>query len=609
MYLNFIKSSLVKSIVFSLCLLLIAFLFFTPILSSDDVGMNMTLSGSYTLQPDEHVLFTNIIYSFFLKWLYSIAVSVPWYSIMFYFVLFISFTVFFYIIFINQKEYFSLLFIFIFSSLFLLYLTIYLQFTIVSSCAATAGFFLFLHNYTINNRYYLIFILSVFLIFISIIIRFESFLLVVFLMSPIFLFHFYEKFKTKEFLFIKRKIFFLLSILVISISLNRINHYQYEKDPEWNRFLELFKARGMFTDWGIPFSKKAAAEAQWSENDYTMIREWYYDDTTVFTLNRMQAYINNSPPPYSKILSFLSHIFPSPSDKNNGNNIKKLVKKDSMITSEISSNHEEANKKNISYQSFAKGYIVKTFKEIYPMILLYVLSFLLISFNIKNVIQILIINLFILFAFAVIIVFFKLPPLRVVLSFLLFAIISLISYWNKKISLGWVLVSLKNKIYTVISVVFILFSFYFIVRLYKSSILIERDSISAKKNMQNIFLSDTNSVYVIWSYQFPVQKLFMPFDSGAPEFFRKYNLLLLGSITNCSPLNVYNKKRYKIENISLDLCKENVFLISSPEHNKLLAVYMLKNYGIEIKEKLIDGYFKIYKITCSPRNSLSISVK
>ena len=216
MFFNLVNSRPIKCVALSLLALLTAFLFFTPILSSDDIGMNMIVSGSYTLHPDEHALFTNIIYSSLLKWLYTFDVSIPWYSILLYSVLFISFASYFYFISYNQNRNFSISYIFILYSVLLLYILIYLQFTIVSSAAGIAGLFIFFQQSSEfeKGKYRVLFLTSLFLIFLSIIIRFESFLLIFFLASPLFLFQFYDLYKSGNYNSIKRLTSFFISILL-----------------------------------------------------------------------------------------------------------------------------------------------------------------------------------------------------------------------------------------------------------------------------------------------------------------------------------------------------------------------------------------------------------
>src|SRR5688500_1995124 len=49
--------------------------------TNDDAVMNMIVAGKgYGLAPDEHMVFTNVLIGFVLKYLYTVFPSVPWYG-------------------------------------------------------------------------------------------------------------------------------------------------------------------------------------------------------------------------------------------------------------------------------------------------------------------------------------------------------------------------------------------------------------------------------------------------------------------------------------------------------------------------------------------------
>ena len=113
---------------------------------SDDFIVDSILSGAYGNGYDEHLLFSNILYGYFLKLLYQLIPVVSWYFVAQIAICFCSLWAVSYIILQKNNSYIGILVIIIFVSFFSDDLYILVQFTKTAVVAICAGGALMLYG-------------------------------------------------------------------------------------------------------------------------------------------------------------------------------------------------------------------------------------------------------------------------------------------------------------------------------------------------------------------------------------------------------------------------------------------------------------------------------
>lgn len=112
---------------------------------SDDFIMDAILSGALGHNYNEHLLFSNILYGYLLKFLYSITKKISWYFVFQVVICFVSLTSLCYIVLKRNNSLIGLIFCLIFVSFFSDDLYILVQFTKTATVATCAGGSMFLY--------------------------------------------------------------------------------------------------------------------------------------------------------------------------------------------------------------------------------------------------------------------------------------------------------------------------------------------------------------------------------------------------------------------------------------------------------------------------------
>jgi hypothetical protein len=285
----FIFSVLISSVPFALFIL-----FFTPqFMKNDDVFMLLTVSGYWSGQPDEHMIFSNVIIGGLLKHLYGMIPSINWYSTHLYATYYLSTVLISYSCFKFKP---SLMRAVIFLIGFVVlggYVLLYPTFTTASSMAAQSGIFSIIAFQKDNNqKSWPLAVLGVLMIVLGGLIRVKSMYMILLLSAPLLIWH---SWKRGSF-----RIFILVGIaLVLSIGAAYCNKAYYHRDEGWRNFYEYNKTRAMLTD-NPNFiydneTKAVFNQAGWSPNDYLMFRAWFYEDEDVYSKDKLKTILTALP--------------------------------------------------------------------------------------------------------------------------------------------------------------------------------------------------------------------------------------------------------------------------------------------------------------------------
>lgn len=225
---------------------------------NDDEIMMWLVSGAYTGTPESYAVFIHPLLSWIFSKCYSYAPSIPWYPLTWFMVIWLSFFAF--ILVLNQSKIGSneRNVLALFTLCLFLHFALFLQFTIVAGIAGFTGLLLFFRiNEKKNNR----FLFSFILISASLLIRWESFVLI---LLSFWLYLLIYKSVTKIQISLK---WHLVPFLILVLFLG--SKILWERQSEYSDFIEYNKARAAVSDHPISYRLTA-------ENKLEMDSKWFF---------------------------------------------------------------------------------------------------------------------------------------------------------------------------------------------------------------------------------------------------------------------------------------------------------------------------------------------
>ncbi|MDZ4818865.1 MAG: hypothetical protein SGJ20_07825 [Planctomycetota bacterium] len=266
--------------------------------TNDDAIMSMIASGvGFGLKPDEHLIFSNVLIGQVLKTMYTWLPSVPWYGCYLVALQALANVI---MVYCTVRRGYSrprircyLIYFFVAG----LYFLNNLQFTTTAFMVGQSGALLSLlslQRYAQGERSWrigLTLCLAAPLMILGGLIRFESLMLLLVLLMPVWAFFIYVRpLRRQNFL----RVAALASIVIfVSLACKSYNTAYYEADPAWRDFYSYNRLRVNFNDLRLvrysEESKTAFDSVGWSKNDAGMIYEWYYDDEQRYSAANLTA--------------------------------------------------------------------------------------------------------------------------------------------------------------------------------------------------------------------------------------------------------------------------------------------------------------------------------
>lgn len=236
---------------------------------NDDEIMMWLVSGAYTGTPESYAVFIHPILSWAFSKLYTLAPSIPWYPLTWFLVIWLSFLGLIFTLHQRRSSYNENNILLLLCLSLFLHFTLFLQFTIVAGISGISGLLLLFSGKGEKNKRLVIF--SFFLLSISILIRWESFVLV-FLGFGFFYFIFYSR---PGILNALRFFLFPCILLVIFLGSKII----WEQQSEYHDFIQYNKARAAVSDHPITYQlsldNKLKIESKWF-----FFSQWMMEDNS-----------------------------------------------------------------------------------------------------------------------------------------------------------------------------------------------------------------------------------------------------------------------------------------------------------------------------------------
>ncbi|MBF0430329.1 MAG: hypothetical protein HQK83_03565 [Fibrobacteria bacterium] len=276
------------------------YLFFTPrFITNDDVGIMLWASGiSAYSQPQELVLFSNILLGALLKRLYLFNLNIPWYGLYLVVCLFLSHCIFLYLALQSRIKNITLPLYLGYFLLLGIHLLLNLQYTIAAALLCMAGWIIMFyrlgrntHNPSLSLPETITGILCVCL---GSMVRWEPFIMATGLCFTVSL----AGVLSLRFRQLLSPAIIALMTLALCFSLQFYNNSQYASKKEWDGFRSFMPLIVKFIDYKTleklePAHKATLlSQAGLSENDYQMFIHWFFMDDTLYSQSNLESLIS-----------------------------------------------------------------------------------------------------------------------------------------------------------------------------------------------------------------------------------------------------------------------------------------------------------------------------
>ncbi|MFC5624616.1 hypothetical protein SAMN06265367_10352 [Algoriphagus winogradskyi] len=234
---------------------------------NDDEIMMWLVSGAYTGTPESYAVFIHPILSWTFSKLYTLAPAIPWYPLTWFLVIWLSFLGLILNLNLRRSRFNANIILLLFCLSLFLHFALFLQFTIVAGISGISGLLLLFRGNAKKNKSLSIF--SFFLIGISILIRWESFVLV-FLGFGFFYFIFYSLSGILKSL----RLFLFPSLLLVILLGSKII---WEQQSEYSDFIHYNKARAAVSD--HPITNQLSLEGKLKiDSKWFFFSQWMMED-------------------------------------------------------------------------------------------------------------------------------------------------------------------------------------------------------------------------------------------------------------------------------------------------------------------------------------------
>jgi hypothetical protein len=290
--------------------------FATPVYeTNDDLMMQRIASGFHTGHPDEHLVFTNVIIGWALRFFYGIWAGRNWYLIYLLAVHYVALTAIAFLVVSRRGGWrFTLLY----AGFFLIVETrilLYLQFTTTAFLAGTAGVLLLVDGLRPGQAMHWLKVIAGFAFAgLMCLIREPAALLLAVIAGPFLL----ERLGLAGW---RRLLGTILAFAAIILALHGIDRWAYQRNPSWAGFSEYNRMRGEIHLSALArFIPQGAPAVGWSENDGWMFSKFYFSDPEVYAgvpkmrlfSDKLKALARAGPEPawrFSASFLFLPFIF------------------------------------------------------------------------------------------------------------------------------------------------------------------------------------------------------------------------------------------------------------------------------------------------------------
>jgi hypothetical protein len=256
--------------------------------TNDDLMMQLIASGFHTGHPDAHLVFTNILIGWALRFLYGAWGGCNWYFIYLVAVHYAALTAIAFLV-VSRRG--GWRFVLLYVGFFLMVETrilLSLQFTTTAFLAGTAGLLLLVDGLRPGHPAHRPKVIAgIAFVGLMCLIREPVAMLLAVIACPFLL----ERFGLAGW---RRLLGTGLACAGIFLALHGMNRWAYQRDPAWAGFSEYNRMRGEIQVTGLAkYIPKAASTVGWSRNDGWMFSKFYFSDPDVYAgVPRMRLFLD-----------------------------------------------------------------------------------------------------------------------------------------------------------------------------------------------------------------------------------------------------------------------------------------------------------------------------
>lgn len=260
---------------------------------SDDFIVDSILSGAYGNGYDEHLLFSNILYGYFLKLMYNLIPVISWYFVAQIVICFCSLWAVSYIILQRNNQYVGILVSIIFVSFFSDDLYILVQFTKTAAVAMCAGGALMLYGiWDQEKRKNTEVLCGGVLALIGSMIRFSAIYIALVFLALMMLRYILSNCKLdRNISKIGGAIIICILYLGCAFFLYKLDAFIWNQNQEYKNYKIYNEQRASVTDinsYGYDSVKDELSEIGISGNDYSMLDTWNFVDQDYFSSEKLK---------------------------------------------------------------------------------------------------------------------------------------------------------------------------------------------------------------------------------------------------------------------------------------------------------------------------------
>jgi hypothetical protein len=265
--------------------------------TNDDAGMNVIAAGRYLVdQPDEHLLFSNVLIGCGLKQLYQAAPNIPWYGGYLFVTASLSLMAICFACLRQDRTEWHVGLVAAYLWFAGIPALTQLQFTRVAFLATLAGLLLLAGAIRGTGAALQKWCAIPFLVAGSLI-RFDAFLLACVVLSPVISWMLWRACLQKA---ARAPLLLLIACVAVGFSAARFNTWYYEHDPAWRNYLPFNAVRAEFIDWNhVAYDPQTApvfTASGWLPIDLLMLKSWAFLDRERYDTKTLQAILDGLPP-------------------------------------------------------------------------------------------------------------------------------------------------------------------------------------------------------------------------------------------------------------------------------------------------------------------------
>ena len=254
-------------------------------LGNDDFLIADMIDGSYSGEPQPHMVFTNVAIGLLLSSLYDAAGSVPWYGIYLYLVYFTGLAVIIYVALADDRPGFGgrALALAAYLAVFQMRMGTHIDFTSLALMLGGAGVVLYLCRAPLPRGHWASAVAAGMMLGAASLIRWHALYAVVLLTLPLLAL-------TVHRIPWRRQALFTATTAAVVLAGSVFQAVYYAGKPGWQAYLDFNSTRGSVHQSPelAQIEPAVLAETGWSQNDLDMFQSWFYLDQDVYGIEQLR---------------------------------------------------------------------------------------------------------------------------------------------------------------------------------------------------------------------------------------------------------------------------------------------------------------------------------